>query len=97
MSSYLEALCQHYGQDFDLVFEKDTDPIDLFCRQHDVKAQQELLREMVEFYEGTQCGRNSLADLVSMGLEYRPGNRESFDWFRKLIEYLSEKSRTRMA
>jgi hypothetical protein len=89
--SYLEELCQHYSQDFDVIFERETDPIDLFCQQHDRGAQRELLHEMTEFYEGVLSGKKSMLDLINMGLEYVPGNRESFTWFLSLIEHLKNK------
>jgi hypothetical protein len=93
MSKHLERLCQHYSQDFDLIFERETDPIDLFCQQHGLEDQRELLREMIAFYEGAVSGKSSLTDLVNMGLEYVPGDPESFAWLRSLIEYLGENVR----
>jgi hypothetical protein len=34
VTQLLEHLLQIYVQDFDVTFEKNTDPVDLFCQQH---------------------------------------------------------------
>lgn len=39
MTDMLQEHCIRYTQDFDLLFEHDTDPIDLFCQQHDAEQQ----------------------------------------------------------
>src|SRR5271166_6449396 len=45
MMTMLQELCKFYTQDFDMIFERDTDPIDLFCQQDPVDAQEVLLDE----------------------------------------------------
>ncbi len=81
-----------YLQDFDLVFEKDTDPIDMFCQQHDERDQRELLRHLTDFYAGVLLGRRSIRELVAMGLEYMPGDEQHPEtWMPRLIQYLEEK------
>ena len=92
MSTMLQELCQLYTQDFDLIFQRDTDPIDLFCQQHNIQAQEELLSQLKEFYEGILSGRKSIRDLINMGLEYTPGTeRNPQTWLPPLIEYLDER------
>lgn len=95
MFKYLKTLCELYSQDFDLLFERATDPIDMFCEQYGTQAQNGLLREMITFYRDTQSGERTLKDLVDMGLEWDPGDGNSFDWFRSLIDYLEAKLRGR--
>lgn len=48
----LEEFWRLYNQDFDLIFARDTDPIDLFCQQHNEQVQRALLRELKSFYDG---------------------------------------------
>jgi len=91
MNRGLRRLCELYIQDHDLIYEKATDPIDMFCRQNGPQAQEELLREMVEFYEDTKSGKKTLQDLINMGLGWVPGDWNTFDWFRSAIEYLRAK------
>jgi hypothetical protein len=92
MNDMLRELCELYTQDFDLVFQRDTDPVDLFCKQHNLQAQQELLGQLKEFYDGVLSGRNSIGDLVEMGLEYVPeGDRSLASWVPRLIKYLEGK------
>lgn len=92
MATILEKFCELYTQDFDLVFEQDTDPVDLFCQQHSVQDQMMLLRQLRDFYEGVLVGRKSIRHLASMGLEYIPGNdRDPKVWLPPLIEYLERK------
>ena len=55
------------------------------------QVQEELLREMVEFYEGTKSGKKSLQDLINMGLEWVPGDWNTLDWFRAAIDHLRAK------
>ena len=89
MNSMLQELCELYTQDFDLVFQPGTDPIDLFCQQHDVQAQEELLQQMKEFHQGILSGTKSVLDLVNMGLEYIPSTeRDPRTWLPHLIKYL---------
>jgi len=38
-----------YVQDFDIVFEEITDPVELFCRQHNARERNQLLIEMKDF------------------------------------------------
>jgi hypothetical protein len=90
--SRLEEFWRLYNQDFDLIFARDTDPIDLFCQQHNEQAQRALLRELNSFYDGVLCGRNSVRDLVKMGLEYVPSDDENpAIWLPPLIDYLAKK------
>ena len=46
MSRPLETLFEMYVQDFDIIFEYDTHPIDLFCKQHTVEEQRHRLQDM---------------------------------------------------
>ena len=79
-------------QDFDLVFEHVTDPVDLFCSQHDVAEQNHLVAEMKEFYEEVVQGKKSITDLYAKGLEYIPNGDESMrSWFPILIERLESR------
>ena|SRR6185437_1594377 len=89
MSTMLQQLCELYTQDFDLIFQRDTDPIDLFCQQHNIQVQTELLSQLKEFYESVLSGRESVRDLINMGLEYVPGaERDPRTWLPPLIKYL---------
>ena len=92
MGTMLQALCELYMQDFDLVFQRETDPIDLFCQQHDARDQKELLARMRRFHEGVLSGENSLNDLRAMGLEYIPGDDPNpAAWLPPLIRHLEKK------
>ena len=42
MARMLPKLCELYIQDFDLIFQEPTDPIDMFCQQHDLEDQEAL-------------------------------------------------------
>ena len=88
----LRTLCGLYVQDFDLIFQQPTDPIDMFCKQNSPQAQNELLREMVDFYQRAQTGERSIKDLIKMGLGYSPSGRDSLEWFPEAIEYLRAKA-----
>ncbi len=37
MARMLPKLCELYIQDFDLIFQEPTDPIDMFCQQYDLE------------------------------------------------------------
>lgn len=87
----LRRLCGFYSQDHDLLYEKPTDPIDQFCAQNDVNVQKATLQEMVAFLKEVQSGKKSLQNLVDMGLEWVPGESNSFKWFESAIDYLSAK------
>lgn len=88
----LEKFCQLYTQDFDLVFERDTDPVDLFCQQHSPQDQMLLLQQLRDFYTGVLAGRKSIRHLESLGLEWAPGDDpDSKTWLPRLIEYLEQK------
>jgi hypothetical protein len=92
MSSLLEELLCMYMQDFELVFVRDTDPIDLFCQQHTSDEQRQLLCEMKELYDGVARGEVALRDIRNMGLEYLPGGeQEPKVWLPRFVEYLQEK------
>ena len=92
MGAMPRKLCELYMQDFDLVFQQETDPIDLFCQQHDVSDQKKLLAQMKSFYEGILSGKNSLNDLREMGLEYVPSDDlDPAVWLPPLIEHLEGK------
>jgi hypothetical protein len=81
-----------YVQDFDVVFERNTDPIDLFCQQHSRQAQEELLDELRGFCAEVLAGRRSVADLVNLGLEYMPGDEQHPEtWLPQLVKYLEER------
>ena len=89
MSAMLREFCRLYVQDFDVVFEHDTDPIDLFCQQHSRKAQEQLLDDLRGFCADVLAGRRSLGDLVDLGLEYMPGDEQHPEtWLPQLVKYL---------
>ena len=75
MTDMLQELCIRYAKDFDLLFEHDTNPIDLFCKQRDAEQQRRLLSQLTEFHAGALAGRNSIRDLTSMGMEYIPADQ----------------------
>ena len=92
MSAMLREFCMLYVQDFDVVFVRDTDPIDLFCQQHSKRAQEELLDELRSFCGDVLAGRKSVLDLVKMGLEYMPGDEQHPEtWLPQLVNYLEER------
>ena len=51
MSRLLEEFFGMYGQDFDIVFSRDTEPIDLFVAQHTNEEQEQLLQEIIALYD----------------------------------------------
>lgn len=82
-----------YVQDFDVIFERDTDPIDLFCMQHSAQVQKQLLQEMKDFYQEVLAGKKRLKNIVNMGLGYLPWNDHSPEvWLPLLIRYLEKKT-----
>jgi CdiI immunity protein len=92
MVRILQELCELYIQDFELVFEEPTDPIDMFCQQHSLEDQEALLNELKKFLQEAVSGTKSIMDLVEMGLEYIPGvDHDPRTWLPALIEYLSAK------
>jgi hypothetical protein len=93
MYSLLGELFQLYTQDFDLLYDQYTDPIDIFCLQHNVQEQKELLQEMKILYQEILSGEKSNRDLRNMGLEYIPGDDLSpMAWLPPLIRYLEGKT-----
>lgn len=89
MYQKLPDLLQLYSQDFDLIFQRDTDPIDYYCAQHSAQEQGDLLTEMNEVYQEVLRGEKSISDFVSMGLEYVPGeDRSPKSWLPRLIKHL---------
>jgi len=89
----LTELFQLYTQDFDLLYERYTDPIDLFCLQHTPQEQRELLQEMQSFYREILLTTKSTRDLRDLGLEYIPGDDPSPEaWLPLLIGYLETKT-----
>ena len=92
MAKMLPKLCELYIQDFDLIFQEATDPIDMFCQQYDLEDQEALLNELKKFYQEALSGTKSIMDLVEMGLEYVPSTeRDPRTWLLAVIEYLSAK------
>jgi len=91
MSHLLEKLFEMYTQDFDIVWEKDTDPIDLFCLQHTAQQQTQLLSEMKDLYQDVLSGQKTLRDIINMGLEYVPDVRSPELWLPPLIKHLEKK------
>lgn len=92
MVSQMKELCVMYGQDFEFIFSSLTEPVDLYCSQHEIKDQYILLSEMEDFYERSLHGVSSISDLFKMGLEYIPNEDESMrTWFPILIEHLRNK------
>ena len=92
MSGLLEQLFVMYGQDFDIVFSHDTDPIDLFIAQHTLPERAALLQEMKALFNDLLTKEKSVRDIKNMGLEYFPeGNRSPEVWLSRFISYLEEK------
>jgi glucose-6-phosphate isomerase len=92
MYRMLAELCGFYIQDHDLIYEQDTDPIDQFCEQHNVREQREALAQMKDFREAVLAGKRTLQDLVYMGLGWHPlGGRDLATWLQRLIDYLEAK------
>jgi hypothetical protein len=86
-----------YVQDFDIVFECDTDPIDLFCQQHTIEEQRQLLQDMRKLCDDLIHGRATLRTITSLGLEYVPeGNRAlPQTWLTRFSDYLEAKIEVR--
>jgi hypothetical protein len=92
MSRLLEDLFKWYVQDFDIVFERDTDPIDVFCQQHTDDEQRQLLKELRELYDDVLHGRASMRTILDMGLGYVPEGKSSPEaWLPRLGDYLERK------
>jgi hypothetical protein len=92
MYRMLAEFCKFYSQDHDLLYERDTDPIDQFCEQHNVPEQQEALAQLKDFREAVLAGKRTVQDLVHMGLEYCPSDdRGLATWLQRLIDYLEGK------
>jgi hypothetical protein len=92
MTTMLRKLCGFYIQDFDLIYERDTDPIDQFCNQHNVREQKEALGQLKDFREGVLAGKKTIRDLDKMGLGYFPSDDQDLEaWLLRVINYLGEK------
>ena len=92
MKTMLEELCGFYIQDFDLIYERDTDPIDQFCDQHDIREQKEALGQLKDFRESALAGKKTVRDLVDMGLGYIPNDSQDLEtWLPRMIDYLEHK------
>jgi hypothetical protein len=92
MYRMLAELCGFYIQDYDLIYERDTDPIDQFCDQHTVRDQKEALAQLKDFREAVLAGKRTLQDLVYMGLGWHPlGDLDLATWLQRLIDYLEGK------
>jgi hypothetical protein len=89
VSRLLEDLFVWYVQDFDIVFERDTDPIDQFCEQHKKEEQVQLLSELRELYGEVLIGTKTWRDVRALGLEYWPaGLRNPQALLFRLLEHL---------
>jgi hypothetical protein len=92
MSRLIRELFEMYSQDFDLVFSRDTDPIDLFYLQHTSEESNNLLKHMKELYNDILLKKKTINDIKNMGLEYIPeGNRSPEAWLPRLIKYMEDK------
>jgi hypothetical protein len=92
MAKVLPKLCELYIQDFDLIFQEPTDPIDMFCQRYNLEDQEVLLNELKTFHQEALSGTKSIIDLVEMGLEYVPSTEhDPRAWLPSVIEYLSAK------
>ncbi len=96
MSKLLEELFQWYSQDFDLLFDEDTGPVDEFWLQHTGEEERKcLLVELKLLYSDIVSGKGTLRDIRDMGLEYQPGGtRDPKKWLPMLIEYVEERLRS---
>jgi hypothetical protein len=93
MKFLLRELFQLYVQDFDVVYAKDTDPLDYFCQTHDEQDLNQLIDEMKALLIEVTKGVKGIRDIKDMGLEYLPApNRSPEMWLPDLIEYLQEKA-----
>jgi hypothetical protein len=88
-------LAEFFGffiQDFDLIYERDTDPIDQFCSQHTIRDQKEALVQLKDFREAVLAEKRTVQDLVRMGLEWYPSDDHGLaTWLQRLIDYLEGK------
>jgi hypothetical protein len=92
MDEMLAELCGFYIQDYDLIYERDTDPIDQFCDQHNVREQMEALAQLIDFRGGVLAGKRTVHDLVYMGLGWYPNvGLDLATWLQRLIDCLREK------
>lgn len=92
MARMLPKLCELYIQDFDLIFQEPTGPIDMFCQRYDMEDQEALLSELKKFHQQALSGTKSIENLVNMGLEYVPStDHDPMVWLPAVIEYLSAK------
>jgi hypothetical protein len=92
VSIVLERFFEMYIQDFDLVFARDTDPVDLFGLQHALSEQRQLLDELKALHQAVLSGRVKIGDIRNLGLEYVPGDERSPErWLPRLIAYLESK------
>jgi|SRR6516164_3269607 len=93
MSDLLRELFVMYGQDFDIIFTSDTDPIDLFISQHTHEEQKQLLKEMRSLYNEIVQRTRTVHDIRNIGMEYFPnGNRSPEVWLPKFMKYLEDKT-----
>lgn len=91
MSNLLEAFFIMYGQDFDLVFTHDTEPIDLFCQQHTLAEQNQLLSDLEILHADVLAGTKNLGEIRALGLEYLPdGERDAGVWLPRFIAHLRQ-------
>ena len=92
MYNMLAEFCGFYMQDHDLLYERNTDPIDDFCGQHNVREQKEALAQLKDFHKAVLSGSKSIDDLLNMGLGYIPGDDPNpATWLPPLIDYLAGK------
>ncbi|HEY7578816.1 MAG TPA: hypothetical protein VH855_14575 [Acetobacteraceae bacterium] len=88
----LPKLYELYIQDFDLIFQEPTGPIDMFCQRYDLQDQEALLNELKKFHQEAVSGTKTIENLVNMGLEYVPSTEhDPGTWLPAVIEYLSAK------
>jgi hypothetical protein len=88
----LKGLFEMYIQDFDLLFVRDTDPIDAFCQQHTDWEQRELLKELKVLLDNMRSGKWTSRDIVDLGLEWWPdGDRSAQSWLPRFIKHLEER------
>ena len=92
MHRMLVEFCGFYMQDHDLIYKRDTDPIDDFCGQHSIQEQKEALVQLKHFHKAVLSGSKSIDDLLNMGLGYIPSDDpDPAIWLPPLIEYLEGK------
>lgn len=91
MYQRLTELCRIYDQDFESIFESQTEPIDYFCEEHELGEQKQLVNEMEMFLKEVDAGTKNARDLTRMGMEYNQSLGGSWNWFREAIAYLKKK------